>query len=282
MAGYWKIPKEWILEDGLTATEAVVRADYLEWDKPITQDERARRCGISRRGLLKILRSLREKGVTCEQSSQNSVNKVPKKCEQSSQNGVNKVPKKCEQSSQNGVNKVPKKCEQSSHSPLYTPLNKEKAIENPLESQGETRTHACEAPQEKIFDEKKISEIVMRKWKAHYKRHYSTDYIPDYRSLTNDVSTIAEAVAKKMADFGRDPADPKDTASFIDDMYEAMRTAADSWQRDHWSLHTVATQFNELYLKITYGNSTDNNSNSNAGISRDWLERKMREAAGIV
>ena len=252
MAGYWKIPKEWILEDGLTATEAVVRADYLEWDKPITQDERARRCGISRRGLLKILRSLREKGVTCEQSSQNSVNKVPKKCEQ------------------------------SSHSPLYTPLNKEKAIENPLESQGETRTHACEAPQEKIFDEKKISEIVMRKWKAHYKRHYSTDYIPDYRSLTNDVSTIAEAVAKKMADFGRDPADPKDTASFIDDMYEAMRTAADSWQRDHWSLHTVATQFNELYLKITYGNSTDNNSNSNSGISRDWLERKMREAAGIV
>lgn len=138
-----------------------------------------------------------------------------------------------------------------------------------------------EAPLKKIeIQEKKISEVVLRKWKIHYKRHYATEYVPDFRSLTNDTATIAEAVSQKMRDFRRDPNDIDDVKQFVDDMYETMRIVADKWQRDHWTLHTVATQFNELYQKIINGTSSTNNSlnpGSNQS-STDYLAGKMQEA----
>ena len=127
-----------------------------------------------------------------------------------------------------------------------------------------------------------IPELVLIEWNEHYEKHFNTGFVPDYRSLINDKDLIVDAVKMKMRDFQKNVNDVEETRGFIRDMFEAMFSAADEWQKKHWTLHTVATQFNELYLKITYGNSTDNNSNSNSGISRDWLERKMREAAGIV
>ena len=64
MKGYWKIPKEWISDWGLTASECIVLADYLDYDgfgKGVKQEERAKRCGIDRRQLLNIRRSIWEK-----------------------------------------------------------------------------------------------------------------------------------------------------------------------------------------------------------------------------
>ena len=132
-----------------------------------------------------------------------------------------------------------------------------------------------DAPEEKIS----THSLVLMEWNSHYERHFNTGYVPDYRSLTNDANAIADAVEKKMADFGKNKDFRAEVEEFIRDMFEAMFSAADKWQREHWTLHTVATQFNQLYNTIINGN---NNSNSNSGISRDYLERKMREAAGIV
>lgn len=153
---------------------------------------------------------------------------------------------------------------------------------------GLTHACACEAPLEKNeLQEKKIYEIVMRKWMSHYKRHYATEYIPDYRSLTNDTNVIAEAVAKKMVEHGRDPDNPEEVKLFVDQLFESMRTVADQWQRQRWSLHTVATQFNELYNRIINGTSTDNNPNNRPGkgqrgISDERIREAMLKAAGVI
>ena len=82
-----------------------------------------------------------------------------------------------------------------------------------------------------------------------------------------------------MAEHGRDPGNEADAKEFVDDMFEAMRTVADTWQRERWSLHTVATQFNELYQKIINGNGTSTNSN-NPGITQDYLARTLQDAFG--
>ena len=153
------------------------------------------------------------------------------------------------------------------------------------DKEGESaHAHACGSPsaQNLIDQEKKIKiqSLVVAEWNKHYQRHYATAYVPDYRSNTTDTAVIAEAVGIKMGDYQMDSDDPKQVRQFLADMFETMRTVADQWQREHWNLHTVATQFNELYNAITNGKSNNGNSN-NRGITGDYVARKMQEA-GLV
>lgn len=50
---FWKIPKEWVTEWGLTATEALVLADIQDWPN-CSHKERAKRVGLSERQLTRI------------------------------------------------------------------------------------------------------------------------------------------------------------------------------------------------------------------------------------
>ena len=57
MKGYWKIPKEWISDWGLNASECIVLADILSgWECSVK--ERAQRCGMSVRKLEYVIGSL--------------------------------------------------------------------------------------------------------------------------------------------------------------------------------------------------------------------------------
>ena len=123
-----------------------------------------------------------------------------------------------------------------------------------------------------------ISELVLIKWNEHYTQHFNTGYVPDYRSLTNDKDLISDAVKNKMQDFKKNPDNADEAAEFIQAMFEAMFSAADKWQKEHWTLHTVATQFNQLYNAIINRKNGNNNSNNNGGITDDYIARKMREA----
>jgi len=123
-----------------------------------------------------------------------------------------------------------------------------------------------------------ISELVLIKWNEHYAQHFNTGYVPDYRSLTNDKDLISDAVKNKMQDFKKNPDNADEAAEFIQAMFEAMFSAADKWQKEHWTLHTVATQFNQLYNAIINRKNGNNNSNNNGGITDDYIARKMREA----
>ncbi len=123
-----------------------------------------------------------------------------------------------------------------------------------------------------------ISELVLIKWNEHYTQHFNTGYVPDYRNLTNDKDLISDAVKNKMQDFKKNPDNADEAAEFIQAMFEAMFSAADKWQKEHWTLHTVATQFNQLYNAIINRQNGNNNNSINEGISREYVERKMREA----
>ena len=123
-----------------------------------------------------------------------------------------------------------------------------------------------------------IFEQVLKVWSAEYKKKFGTAYLPDFRSVTTDVNAIAEAVETKMAEREMEvTADNVD--AFLTDMFAAMWQVADQWQREHWTLHTITIQFNELYNKINNGEITEDNDR--AGRDADfWSAFQQRYGAG--
>jgi len=123
-----------------------------------------------------------------------------------------------------------------------------------------------------------IFEQVLKVWNADYKKRFGTAYLPDFRSVTTDVNAIAEAVETKMAEREMEvTADNVD--AFLTDMFAAMWQVADQWQREHWTLHTITIQFNELYNKINNGEITEDNDR--AGRDADfWSAFQQRYGAG--
>ena len=58
----------------------------------------------------------------------------------------------------------------------------------------------------------------------------------------------------------------------------------DKWIDAHFSIPNINSKFNEIYAQLKNGTSRqqpNNGSDPNCRITRDWLEQRMREAAGI-
>lgn len=58
----------------------------------------------------------------------------------------------------------------------------------------------------------------------------------------------------------------------------------DKWIDAHFSIPNINSKFNEIYSQLKNGTSRqqpNNGINQNGGITRDWLEQRMREAAGL-
>ena len=123
-----------------------------------------------------------------------------------------------------------------------------------------------------------IFEQVLKVWSADYKKKFGTAYLPDFRSVTTDVNAIAEAVETKMAERELEVT-AENVDAFLTDMFAAMWQVADQWQREHWTLHTITIQFNELYNKINNGEITEDNDR--AGRDADfWSAFQQRYGAG--
>ena len=88
---FWKIPKEWVLEWGLTANEAILLADIVAWPT-CSVDERATRIGKPRQTVYNLLDNLQKcqkiLQVVCKESLQHDVKKFDKKCKKSLQKSV--------------------------------------------------------------------------------------------------------------------------------------------------------------------------------------------------
>ena len=59
MDKFWKIPKQWVSDFGLSWNEAGLLADMVEWDCPM--QEHATRCRLTERTLSNALDSIAEK-----------------------------------------------------------------------------------------------------------------------------------------------------------------------------------------------------------------------------
>ena len=123
-----------------------------------------------------------------------------------------------------------------------------------------------------------IFEQVLKVWSADYKKKFGTAYLPDFRSVTTDVNAIAEAVATKMAEREMEVTEDNVDA-FLTDMFAAMWQVADQWQREHWTLHTITIQFNELYNKIKNGEITEDNDRAGRD-AEFWTAFQQRYGAG--
>ena len=273
---YYKIDCDECRQLGLSGTDKDVYFFIKSFKNGLTmgQERIAEHLCTTSRTLRSSIDRLQRKGLIKKSASEYMVNggivqtyEICKPTEKFSEGYGKKFPQGTEKSSEGYGKKFPQGTEKFSEGTPYINTNNKQVIL--------TSNIQGDAPEEKIS----THSLVLMEWNSHYERHFNTGYVPDYRSLTNDANAIADAVEKKMADFGKNKDFRAEVEEFIRDMFEAMFSAADKWQREHWTLHTVATQFNQLYNTIINGN---NNSNSNSGISRDYLERKMREAAGIV
>ena len=131
-------------------------------------------------------------------------------------------------------------------------------------------------PQKKDDDEKKIYEVIISGIAEFYEKN-GRIYVPDFRYDTTAATELGGKIKLAMG-AEKWATTPDSVATFWDNFLSAAYAKADNWQREHFDIKTINSQFNSIYNKIKYGNTSSNNS----GISNDYIERQMREAAGIV
>lgn len=185
-------------------------------------------------------------------------------CAESTQGSVRNQHRGCAESAQGSVRKSHRGCAETAQGTPYIITNNNQVIHQPIIKGNSTAVS--------------IFEQVLKVWSADYKKKFGTAYLPDFRSVTTDVNAIAEAVETKMAE--RDMEVTEDNVdAFLTDMFAAMWQVADQWQREHWTLHTITIQFNELYNKINNGEITEDNDR--AGRDADfWTAFQQRYGAG--
>lgn len=103
--------------------------------------------------------------------------------------------------------------------------------------------------------------IFLETFCEHHRKQFNTEYQPEWRSQTDDVAKITDAIVKKMAESTNNlQATPNNFRQFTMKLLQCFYKNADDFERNHWSLHYIATHFNELYIKILNkknGNTTD-------------------------
>ena len=190
--------------------------------------------------------------------------KVLQPCDEKSQSSVTKNHRDCDEKSQRSMTKNHRGCDEKSQGTPYIITNNHQAIHQPIIKGDSTAVS--------------IFEQVLKVWSADYKKRFGTAYLPDFRSVTTDVNAIAEAVATKMAEREMEvTADNVD--AFLADMFAAMWQVADQWQREHWTLHTITIQFNELYNKINNGESIKDNDRAGRD-AEFWEAFQQRYGSG--
>ena len=190
--------------------------------------------------------------------------KVAKPCDEKSQGSVTKNHRGCDKKSQGSVTKNHRGCDKKSQGTPYIITSNNQVIHQPIIKGDSTAVS--------------IFEQVLKVWSADYKKRFGTAYLPDFRSVTTDVNAIAEAVETKMAEREMEVT-TNNVDAFLTDMFAAMWQVADQWQREHWTLHTITIQFNELYNKINNGEIIEDNDR--AGRDADfWSAFQQRYGSG--
>lgn len=238
---YFKI-YDWMLEDlHLKGAELLVFAYLYMWSEnekecTQTQGQIADKLGISRQSYIAALNRVVKKLDNAD------VKKLDKKCKETLHKNVKKLDTKCKETLQSDVKK------------LDNTINKN--IKRKIKEKAkDARAHTREGEAEIIT----LKDVILTEWMNHYQRSNGTSYIPDFRETTTDTELLADAIKVKMAECGKDADNTDEQREFCAAMFDAMHGVADNWQRDNWTLHTIATQFNRLFNQIRNGQRTDNN-----------------------
>ncbi len=120
--------------------------------------------------------------------------------------------------------------------------------------------------------EERPQDAMLQTWAEFYRNKFGTEYHPDWRTQTDDWLSLVAAVREKMNEHGR-PWETETAKSFFGELLEAMYQNGDEWQRQHFTLRTLVSQFNNLYNNITNGKSKQTLPGTN--ISAEYLARQL-------
>lgn len=259
MKAFWKIPKEWVQDWGLSWSEAGVLADMVSYPDA-TREERATRVGMTKPGLIKVLKRLQEsKQILLLLGKQSLL------CDgkQSLPSGVNKVyQKRLTKFTKNGKQSLPpptppyiedqeKNIEDITLNKLSVPNADASACkktsqkkEKKEEPKVYTIQHRCRTFFENIYEQKKGD-----------KYYYAAKDAAALKQLLNKIKFLMPEEQKK------DEVKLEENFQiFINTIFHSKILGA--WITDNLSLPIINDKFNEIYSQLKNGKSSSNTADN--------------------
>lgn len=242
MKAYWKIPKEWVQEWGLSPAEALVLSDIKAWPN-CGHEERAKRVGLSPRQLTRIKDKMSSDVRTkcLIELGQNVLRKrtkcpkIKKEKESSPTPPIKKNKNNIEEQEELTLDKsnVPNA---DASAGKKTSQKKEKKEEPKVY----TIQHRCRTFFETIYEQKKGD-----------KYYYAAKDAAALKQLLNKIRFLMPEEQKK------DEAKLEDNFQiFINTIFHSKILGA--WITDNLSLPIINDKFNEIYSQLKNGKSSSN------------------------
>ena len=263
---FWKIPKEWVKDWGLSGYEAIVLADIKAWDKPCTLDERAERCGISKNGVRKALENIAKK------VPQSSTTEVPQSVQKKYTKCTDFVHKVAQKSTQSGTKKVHKVA-----FPPHPPIIEERDIEENEEIRLQKADASATKKREKKYtpEEQKfhgeLRDIFLSEWKALYGDDFewgAADMVAAIR--------LKNSLKFKMKSDGYN----SDDINLLRDTYRLFIHKTLKGEAGDFfiskDLKTIASQFNSIYITLRNGKSS---TKRQQGVTDEFIRRTAEQVA---
>ena len=261
MAGFWKLKKEWVLERGLTASEALLYADILSWNKPCTLEERARRVGMSIEGVRKMLKKIEEKGLEFQQSGKENSTKL--------KSNFNIVEK--------NTNKVEKIKKENKKVPPTPPIkNKRKSVEeheehiSPSASDGDKKKKKKYTPEEQHFHGE-LRDIFLYEWK----QKNGDDFEMSAADMVAIIKIKNSLKFKLKADGYR-----ADDLDYLKDCFQHFIRKTLNGDAGEFFINKdpqrIASQFNTIYITLRNGKSS---TKRQQGVTDEFIRRTAEQVA---
>jgi hypothetical protein len=255
MKAYWKIPKEWVQEWGLSPAEALVLSDIQAWPN-CGHEERAKRVGLSPRQLTRIKDKM---------SSD-----VRTKCLIGLGQNVLKKRTKC-----------PKKSDKMSFPP-YNPLYIEEREEQEDITLDKSNVPNADAAAGKKTSQKKKKKYTDEEIKLHgeLKAIFCEEWLKTHGEEFY-WGPAAMSATIKIADqikFYMPPEQKNDTEQLKFNFHffvQKILTSQDNWLRTNATPQVIASKFNEIYTSLKNGKPRQQQQQN--GPTDDFLRRVAAE-----
>lgn len=268
MTGFWKLKKEWVLERGLTAAEALLYADILSWNKHCTLEQRAKRVGMSIEGVRKALIKIEEKGVEFQHSGNENSTKL--------KNNFNKVEK-----SVNKVEKIKKEKKENSPTPpiIKKIKNEEEHIEEhilPSASDGVKKKKKKYTPEEQKYHGE-LRDIFLSEWK----QINGDDYEMSAADMVAIIKIKNSLKFKLKADGYR-----ADDLDYLKDCFHVFIKKTLTGAAGDWLINqdpkVIASKFNTIYTTLRNGKPS---TNRQQGVTDEYIRgiaERLAETGGLA
>ena len=272
MKAFWKIPKEWVQDWGLSWSEAGVLADMVSYPDA-TREERATRVGMTKPGLIKVLKRLQD-----SKQSLLLLGKQSLLCDgkQSLPSGVNKVyQKRLTKFTKNGKQSLPPP------TPPYIE-DQEKNIEDigltivsPAETSSASEKKSSSKKEKKYTpEESKLHGELKAIFDEEWVSAFGDSFYWDGAEMAGLVK-IKKQIQFKMKSNECDPNDAEQIKFNFRFFIHKILTSLDNWTKENSSPKMIAGRFNVIYNQLKNGKPRQQQQQN--GPTDDFLRRVAAE-----